>query len=623
MTAAIPPPNDSDTAFANRLTVREWRPTTGERGAFLLLHGMESHSVWWAETAARLVGRGWAVVAFDRSGWGTSGGQRGHLASYRDFVEETCGVLSTVRKRYGSLHLAGMSWGGMAAMYLALRRGWLLDSLAMLAPGFSSRNDVTFFAKCRVAVDFVRKKTSSLVQPVFRPEHFTSDPEWQAMIRDDPDRVRRVTTSFCIETLKMRRFCEEMAGKRQLSPTLCLLAEKDAILNNAVVGALSKKAGATVETIPNAAHTLIFEQPDLVAERLADHAAQAMDLRKQNEKTRRTVWVIGAGAVGGGLGALVSFSGHRVGMLVKEQYKETLQKNGLTLHAGHARRTTGGTCVFASSCEDLPGNPDLVLLAVKSFDTESALATLRPHITPNSVIATVQNGIGNESKIANALPNHTIIAGVIGASLEMITPGVIGWPDERGGLGGALYQGDAARAKQAWCDALQPTGLETRWYTEDRAAVRLKWSKLMLNIGFNALNSITGLPSAELLDHPVYGRLALQALREGFLEMKAHNLEPLDLPGFSVSKLALLVRAPLELARKVMRFEAARSTEASFSMRQDIMKNRQHTEIQELNGVITVLAIQRGKRAPANEKLIGMVENFQKIHSVSIKQHVF
>ncbi len=599
---------EPDTAHANRLTVREWRPASGARGAFLLLHGMESHSAWWGEIASRLVGKGWAVVAFDRSGWGTSGGMRGHLASYRNFVEEACGLATNLRQKYGAVHLAGMSWGGMATLYLGLRRGWLFDSLTMLAPGIASKIDLPIAGKYRMLMDFLRKNHSSLVSPVFHPEHFTANPEKRDFIQNDPDRIHQVTTSFCIETLKMRQFCKQMAGKRVLPPSLCLLAGDDSIINNKSTRELCQRAGVAVEEIPHAAHTLIFERPELVTERMAALAEQAA--RPQAEPA--TVWVVGAGAVGGGVGTLMAFGKQRVGMLVKEKYEPLLKRDGLTLRAGHAMRTTTPAMTIAASVDALPKRPDLVVIAVKSFDTDATLASLAGKIPPNAVIATLQNGIGNEAKIAAAFPDHTIIAGSICASLELLEPGCIGWPDERGGLGAAVYKGDGEKAKKVWLALTSPTGMETRWYDGPKAAERLKWTKLMLNIGFNALNSLTGMSSAALLADQTYGRLAVRALREGFAEMKARQVEPVDLPGFSVSKLELVIRAPVDIARKLMSFEAARSTEASFSMRQDMLNKRQHTEIQELNGVIVRSAHERGVHAPANEKLLEMVEEKSK-----------
>ncbi len=598
--------SDSTTAFESRF-VREWLPGRISRGAFLLLHGMESHSAWFNELASRLAGEGWAVLAGDRPGWGRSGGPRGHMAAYRDFVEETAELASAIRERFGSLHLAGMSWGGMAAMYLGLRRGWLFDSVSLLAPGLFPKAVLGSLDKLRVTAEFVRPDPRRMVQPLFRPGHFTKDPRWQKHIDTDPDRLRRVSASFCLETLKMRRFIQETAGRRRLPPALCLLAGDDAIVDNPRTEELCRRAGARVETLAGAAPRLVFERPAETAGRLAAHAASAGAERKRGAKR---VWVVGGGAVGGAVASLLAFGGQEAGLLVKPAHLAALRKNGFALRSGSALRRTGRTLAIAATPEGLPADPDLAILAVKSFDTAAALAGLAGKIPERTVLASLQNGVANEDAIAAAFPRHAVLASAICASLEMTAPGEARWADDKGGMGGACHRGDGEKVREVWDGIFPSTGLECLWVGGERASQRLKWSKLMLNIGFNALNSLTGKPSVELLADARTGCLIVRAMREGFAVMRALSLEPVDLPGFPVSKLNFVTSLPINLARRILAWRAGRSAEAAFSMRQDILRNRQHTEIAELNGEVVRVGRKLGKRVSVNAKLVKMLEDF-------------
>ena len=590
------------------LFVREMKPDGRAKGAFLLLHGMESHSGWFVDCAARLVRNGWAVVAYDRAGWGKSPGPRGHMGSYRDLVETAAKFAGKIRKKYGSVHLAGMSWGGMAALYLALRREWLFDSVALIAPGIAAQRDFPLRDKALVAYDFLLGNNGTLVQPSFRVDHFTRDPQWQNFINNDPERVTRVTSAFCMETLKMRRFIKEQAGRRTLPPTLCLLAGDDAVIDNQTTSQVCRKAGALVEYIPRSAHTLIFEKPAQTAGILDHYATEARKASDKSGERRGSAWVVGAGAVGGAIASLLCFGGVETGVLAKTRHLDALEKNGLTLSSGNAARTTG-TIAFADHPSRLPANPELVILAVKSFDTRAVLEQLRGHLPPTTCLLSLQNGVRNEDAIAKTFPQNTVIAAAVCAGLELTAPGAIRWADDRGGLAGALYKGDEALARSVWESTLPKTGMECCWLDVPDAAARIKWSKLMLNTGFNALNSMTGLPSAELLADPVFGALAVNAMREGFSVMQAMHLHPVDLPGFPVSKLFFLVRAPVGIARTIIAWQAKRSSEAPFSMRQDILKNRQNTEINELNGEIVVWGKNLGIATPANKKLVEMLEN--------------
>lgn len=591
---------------ADNLFVRELTPSGTPLGAFVLLHGMESHSGWFLDCAARLVRNGWAVIMFDRAGWGKSPGQRGHLEAYRDFVEATAKIATQARNKYGVVHLAGMSWGGMASLYLALRRGWLFDSVTLLAPGLASQRDITGWGKAKLFCDFFLREFDDTVEPVFAVEHFTRDPQWRQFIAEDPERVTAVTASFCFETLKMQRFIKENAGRRLIPPTLCLLAGEDAIIDNQVASAVCRKAGALIEYIPRASHTLIFEMPAQTSG-IVDHHARHTAPAANTASGR--AWVIGAGAVGGAVASLLSFGGVTTGVLVKPSHLPALKESGITLQCGNALRTAD-SLVFSDRPDNLPANPDVVVIAVKSYDTPAVLEQLAGSIPPSSVIVSLQNGVGNEDRIARAFPNNTVIAASICASLELERPGHVILADDRGGLAGAVHQGDGKGARSVWESVMTRTGMEYRWVDGENASPRLKWSKLMLNTGFNALNSITGMSSAAILADPVFGALAVNALREGFAVMDAMRLYPVDLPGFPVSKLRLLLKMPVWAARRVMAWQAGRSTEAAFSMRQDVLKKRQHTEIDDLNGRIVLMGAPRGVPTIANAKLVEMVKNF-------------
>ncbi len=594
------------------LHIRETAPDAAPRGAFLLLHGMESHAGWFVDCAARLVRNGWAVLAFDRPGWGKSPGPRGHMTSYRDLVDLTSRLAARARRKYGAVHLAGMSWGGMAALYCALRTPWLFDSVSLIAPGVATRRDLPFPEKAKAAWNALRRDGNALLRPGFRLEDFTRDPQWRHFIESDPDRVTAVTTSFCIESLKMRHFIREHAGKRRLPPALCLLAGEDGIVDNPATAHLCRKAGALVQYIPRAAHTLIFEKPAQTAGIIDHHAEEA---RKAAAAARRAadkrggVWVVGAGAVGGAVASLLSFGGVHTGVLVKPSHCTLLRKSGLTLRCGEAVRSARPA--VAADPAHLPPDPRLVILAVKSFDTLSALAPLRGKLPPETCLLSLQNGVRNEDAIARAFPRHTLLAGAVCAGLEQTAPGVVRWAGDRGGLAAACFAGDAARARFAWESTLPRTGMECAWVDGDGAASRVKWSKLMLNIGFNALNALTGMPSSRLLRNPLYGALSLAAQREGFALMRALHVHPVDFPGFPVSTLAILLRAPDSLARRLLAWQASRGAEAASSMRQDVSKKRQHTEINELNGEIVASSKPFGIATPANEKLVELVEKFQ------------
>jgi 2-dehydropantoate 2-reductase len=565
---------------------------------------MESHSGWFAPIASGLTRAGWAMLAYDRTGWGGSAGRRGHLSSYRDFVAEASAVADIAIREYGTVHLAGMSWGGVAALYLALRRGWLFDSVHLLAPGFALAGDRIMGRSFGGVWSYLRGDRTREVDPGFAPELFTKNEHRRSFIKNDPLRVRKVTLSFLAETLKMRLFVKEHAGKRRLPPSWCLLAGNDRMLSNDATEAVCRKAGVRTEVVADAEHALVFESPERVAALLDRNAGGANESRSG---TGKRIWVIGGGAVGGAVGTLLSRGGCEVGVLVKEKHLPAIRKDGFLLRTREAARPAGDTLVAAADTGSLPENPDLVVVSVKSFDTESALLPAACAIPRGTVLLSLQNGVGNEARIRALLPENPVAAGAICISTEALRAGDVLWPDDRGGIAAAVFAGDQGRVLETLRSILPVSGMECEWVEGEGAAERVKWSKLVLNIGFNALNSVTGLTSAELLRDPEYGTLVVRALREAFQVMRRSGIRPVDLPGYPVGKLGAVVRAPGMLARRALAWQAARSGESAFSMRQDVLRGGKTTEIAELNGVV----VERGERfgidVSANRRLCAMV----------------
>ncbi len=600
--------NDSKLHWKQRTEgffVREWLPSGQVRGGVLCLHGMESHSGWFNDLAIQLNGLGWAVACCDRPGWGKSPGPCGHLESYKEFVARTCVLASDARAKFGSVHLLGMSWGGMASLYFALRRGWLIDSLTLLAPGLAVRTGIPFFEKMRIASSILFNDRRAVFTPAFSVELFSDNAECREFIANDPYRIQKVTASFCLETLKMRDFIKNSVGKKSLPPAQCLLGGRDKMIDNDAVAALCRKAGMEIAMLPEASHALALEHPLEVAERFTRLAARAGGMREKGKR----VWMLGGGAVGGVVGSLLAFAGNQVGVLVKPKHKQTIGNKNFTLMSPESGREVSDNLFVVDKASALPSDPDLIVVAVKSFDTSSMLRLLKETVPAGTAILSLQNGLANEAVIAEAFPDNPLAAGVICAGMELVSPGNVLWAGDRGGIGAAAYRGDSETMRATLEGILPTSGMEHRWYEGSQAAKRLKWSKLMLNIAFNALNSLTGLSSAEILGDRRYCHLAFDAMSEGFKVMDGMKLEPYDLPGYPVGKLRLLTKVPALLALRVLRWQAARTPDAAFSMRQDIVKKRGRTEIDDLNGVVVKHGRDLGIEVTANEMICRLVED--------------
>jgi 2-dehydropantoate 2-reductase len=133
-----------------------------------------------------------------------------------------------------------------------------------------------------------------------------------------------------------------------------------------------------------------------------------------------TVW--GAGAIGGITGGALTRAGHVVLLVdVHEAHVAALKQDGLTVEDA---RGNWHVRVRAATPPEVRGPLGLVLLAVKSQATPSALGEILPHLTDDSVVVSVQNGL-NEELIAERIGAARTVGCLVNWAADWIAPGRI------------------------------------------------------------------------------------------------------------------------------------------------------------------------------------------------------
>ena len=130
-----------------------------------------------------------------------------------------------------------------------------------------------------------------------------------------------------------------------------------------------------------------------------------------------------AGAVGGYFGARMAVAGHDVFFIARGANRDAIQKNGLKIESVH-----GDLHLPKPNVSDDPakvGPVDIVLFAVKLWDTETAAAAARPLLGPDSRLITFQNGIDSVDRILAVLGADRVIGGVAAIASTIASPGVI------------------------------------------------------------------------------------------------------------------------------------------------------------------------------------------------------
>ncbi|HMC54796.1 MAG TPA: 2-dehydropantoate 2-reductase N-terminal domain-containing protein, partial [Gemmatimonadaceae bacterium] len=159
--------------------------------------------------------------------------------------------------------------------------------------------------------------------------------------------------------------------------------------------------------------------------------------------------VVGCGAIGGVVGAMLHKAGEDVVLLdTNRAHVDAIQQRGLLVDGGGVEPQTLHPRIVASASE-LTEPLDVVFLAVKSVATRVATQSVLPLLKPTSVVVTLQNGMGNEELVIDVVGKERLLAGVVGWGATFTAPGHITRTSTEGGFEVGEWGGGVSdRAKE-------------------------------------------------------------------------------------------------------------------------------------------------------------------------------
>lgn len=286
---------------------------------------------------------------------------------------------------------------------------------------------------------------------------------------------------------------------------------------------------------------------------------------------------MGAGAVGSYYGAMLARAGHPVVMIARPQHVQAIERHGLRLQTAAFDEQVR---VAASADASAVQGADLVLFCVKSTDTESAGAQLRPHLAPGALVLTLQNGVDNAERLRVVLPDHEVAAAVVYVATEMAGPGHV----RHHGRGELVIE--PSSRSEGVAQALIAAHVPTEISSNVRGAL---WAKLILNCAYNAVSAITQLP---------YGKTVVgDGVQDLMRDVVAECMAVAQGDGVQV---AGDVNAAI---RKI-----AETMPGQFSSTAQDMARGKRTEIDYLNGLIVRRGEALGIATPANRVLWALVK---------------
>ena len=278
--------------------------------------------------------------------------------------------------------------------------------------------------------------------------------------------------------------------------------------------------------------------------------------------------VMGAGAVGCYYGGMLARAGHEVVLIGRPLHVEAIKRDGLRMETLSFDERVR---VAASTDPGGVAGAGLVLCCVKSTDTAQAAAEMAPHLAPDAIVLSLQNGYGNAERLQAAL-GRPVHPAVVYVATEMAGPGHL-----RHHGRGELVIGPFARSAEVIAE-FAPAGVPVT--TSDNVAGAL-WAKLIINCAYNGLSAITQLP---------YGRIAQGEGVDGVMEdIVAECLAVAKAEGISV---------PGDIRAAVAGISRSMATQIS-STAHDVARGKP-SEIDHLNGYVLKRGAALGVATPVN-----------------------
>jgi 2-dehydropantoate 2-reductase len=306
------------------------------------------------------------------------------------------------------------------------------------------------------------------------------------------------------------------------------------------------------------------------------------------------ILVMGAGAVGCYYGARLQQAGEEVAFCARGENLRALRERGLEVLSAKGNFRLD---VAATDHPDEFAPYDLILFAVKSYDTDGAAVQIKDCLTPDGVVMTIQNGVENEEALCRYFPRGAVMGGNSRVGAELIAPGRVNHTAlgiiEFGELDGSITP-RAERLAQIFHRA----GILGELTTDLKT---IRWYKLMGNNATNTVATLSRTTLGQMLEdqdgYALVRRLMLETLAVGRAE------------GAQVSD----ERADLQL-RQIQKSLNAYAIKPSTL--QDLERGKR-LEYDAISGAVLRAARRHGMKVPATETVYTLLKLLDRSRSAA------
>ncbi|MGF6239084.1 2-dehydropantoate 2-reductase [Paraburkholderia sp. GAS38] len=314
------------------------------------------------------------------------------------------------------------------------------------------------------------------------------------------------------------------------------------------------------------------------------------------------IFIYGAGSIGCYVGGRLLAGGSDVTFIGRARIADQLRDQGITLSRhDDSRWYVPPERADVSTDAASAAAADLVLVTVKSAATPTAAAELANVLRPGTIVVSFQNGVGNADVLRAALPQQTVLEGMVPFNVV-----------ERGP--GGFHQGSAGEleirqtpAMQLFVDEFRKAGLPLIQHAD---MLPVQWAKLLLNLN-NAINALANRPLKEELSQRAYRLCLALAQREALALLKRAGIRPVKVTPLPATWIPNFLSLPDALFERLGRAMLTIDPLARSSMSDDLAAKRP-TEIDWINGEVVSLAKRLEQTAPVNQRLCELVREAER-----------
>ena len=289
--------------------------------------------------------------------------------------------------------------------------------------------------------------------------------------------------------------------------------------------------------------------------------------------------IMGSGGLGGYFGARLVQGGADVHFVARGKHLEAMRSNGLRIEGPepvHASK------VHATDDPREIGVVNVVMLCVKLWDTEQAIAQMRPMVGPDTAIVSFQNGVLKDQSLRAAFDQRHLMGGVGYVATTIEAPGVIRQTGPMQRLVFGEFDGSRSERGQALLAACLAGGIKAELSDQ---IVREIWQKYVFLVGLSGTTATIRMPIGPIRSDPRTRAFLLDVMREVVAVGRAHG-----------------VALPEDYAQVRLQLADDVSPDMTSSMRHDLQRGNR-LEVRWLAGGVVELGRAKAIPTPLNRAI--------------------